>query len=125
MIEVCPQTSSNYSRIRVKKRMNTSARKFPRKKIPPNDHVHFLLSEIENSSANEVISFTDIDYFIIDEHVSAYVRTLALCLCQQSELETRQRSFPSVPYLISPWQTRLQALRSLHTRCLLSYTNRQ
>jgi hypothetical protein len=72
------------------------------------------------------IPSNDIDYLISDDHVASYVRILALCLCQQGELETRQRSSsPSLSYLISPWQNRLQALRSLHTRCFLSYNNRQ
>jgi len=80
---------------------------------------------LEPSSPPACKSSNLIDYLLTDEHVSSYVRTLALCLCQQSELETRKRSTPSFPYLISPWQSRLQSLRSLHTRCLLSYHNRQ
>jgi hypothetical protein len=74
----------------------------------------------------DAIPSNDVDYLISDEHVGSYVRILALCLCQQGELETRLRSSsPYVSYLISPWQNRLQSLRSLHTRCLLSYKNRQ
>ncbi len=73
----------------------------------------------------ESISLNDIDYLISDDHVASYVRILALCLSQLGELETRQRSSSPFPFVISPWQNRLQALRSLHTRCCLSYTNRQ
>ncbi len=70
------------------------------------------------------ISSNNIDYLISNDHVASYVRILALCLCQQGELETRQRSSSPFPFIISPWQNRLQALRSLHTRCFLSYNNR-
>jgi hypothetical protein len=72
----------------------------------------------------ESISLNDIDYLISDDHVASYVRILALCLCQQGELETLQRSSSRFPFIISPWQNRLQALRLLHTRCFLSYNNR-
>lgn len=71
------------------------------------------------------IPSNDIDYLISDDHVASYVRILALCLCQQGELETRQRASSPFPFIISPWQNRLQALRSLHTRCFLSYNKRQ
>ena len=65
----------------------------------------------------------DIDYLISDEHVAPYVRVLALHLSQQGELDTRHHH--TSPYLISPWQNRLQALKSLQTRCFLSYNRRQ
>ncbi|CAM4852180.1 unnamed protein product, partial [Rotaria magnacalcarata] len=37
------------------------------------------------------ILLNNIDYLLSDEYVASYVRTLALCLCQQGELEARQR----------------------------------
>ena len=78
-----------------------------------------------NSPKIESISLHEIDHLISDDHLACYVRILALCLCQQGELETRQRSPSHVSFLISPWQDRLQALRTLHTRCSLSYNNRK
>ncbi|CAF0735593.1 unnamed protein product [Rotaria sp. Silwood1] len=104
-IEVCPQMNSNYTRVRLKRRNQTNT--------------------TQNSSMVNTTSLNNIDYLLSDEHVASYVRTLALCLCQQGELEARQRSSSPIPFVISPWQNRLQALRSLHTRCFLSYNNRQ
>lgn len=84
-----------------------------------------LFIKIENTSTTNTISSSNIDYLLLDDHVASYVRILALCLCQQGELEARQRSSSPTPFIISPWQNRLHALRSLHTRCSLSYNNRQ
>ncbi|UJR33733.1 hypothetical protein I4U23_021160 [Adineta vaga] len=105
IIEVCPQMNSNYTRIRLIKRMNTTT--------------------THNPSSMDLMTSNDIDYLISDDHVASYVRILALCLCQQGELETRQPSSSPLTFAICPWQTRLQSFRSLHTRCYLSYHNRQ
>ncbi|CAF1089887.1 unnamed protein product [Rotaria sordida] len=102
-IEVCPQIDSNYTRIRLKRRTQTNI--------------------AQNSSMMDSTLLHNIDYLLSDEYVASYVRTLALCLCQQGELEVRQRSSSPIPFVISPWQNRLQAFRSLHTRCCLSYNN--
>jgi hypothetical protein len=88
-------------------------------------YITFFCLIVENPSMMDLIPSNDIDYLISDDHVASYVRILALCLCQQGELETRQRTSCPLPFAISPWQNRLQAFRSLHTRCLLSYHNRQ
>ncbi|CAM4896178.1 unnamed protein product [Rotaria socialis] len=104
-IEVCPQKNSNYTRVRLKRRTPTTT--------------------TQNASTTNTISSNNIDYLLSDDYVASYVRVLALCLCQQGELEARQRSSSPTPFVISPWQNRLQALRSLRTRCFLSYSNRQ
>jgi hypothetical protein len=119
--------NSNYSRVRLRRRTNTTVSRMSLKKLPKR-YVFclFVLLKTETSSIMDSIPSNDIDYLISDDHVGSYVRILALCLCQQGELETRQRSSSSYhSFLISPWQNRLQSLRSLHTRCLLSYKNRQ
>ncbi|CAF1507256.1 unnamed protein product [Adineta steineri] len=105
IIEVCPQINSNYTRVLLKRRINSNT--------------------TQNSSTMNPIALTDIDYLISDDHVASYVRVLALCLCQKGELETRQRTSSSLPFAISPWQNRLQTFRFLHTSCCLSYNNRQ
>ena len=84
-----------------------------------------LFISLANPPKIESLSLHEIDHFITDDHLGSYVRILALCLCQQGELETRQRSPSHLSLFISPWQDRLQALRTLHTRCSLSYTNRK
>jgi len=98
VIEVCPQNDSNYTRVRLRRKTSSNS---------TNDQEKLLI---------------DVDYLISNDHVESYVRVLALHLSQQSELNTRHHHHSS-PFLISSWQNRFQALKSLQTRCLLSYSH--
>ena len=71
------------------------------------------------------MSSNGIDYLISDDHVASYVRILALCLCQQGELENRPKTSSSSAVTIFPWLNRFQTFRFLHTCCCLSYHNWQ
>ncbi|CAF0748109.1 unnamed protein product [Adineta ricciae] len=101
MIEVCPQINSNYTRIRLIRRNHSSTS--------------------HDSSVVDFMSSNGIDYLISDDHVASYVRILALCLCQQGELENRPKTSSSSALTVFPWLNRFQTFRSLHTCCCLSY----
>lgn len=120
-IEVCPIIDSNYSRVRLKRKLSTGATsrsfRFP---ISSNERNLFFLANSTNNS-NIINAPIIVDQLVLEDRVACYVRVLALSLNQMCELEIRQRSSSGASFLISPWQNRLNTFKSLHKRCVLSY----